>query len=98
MNVLFLMKLLLSLLLQKSNHEDNSCKVASNDTGGGEEGGSFDGSTTVVNAFAGNPINFALGYKYQTEVDYSGGALSFVRSYRSDSTWTPVFYGATLAS
>jgi RHS repeat-associated protein len=38
--------------------------------------------------FAGNPINFDLGYKWQTAVDYDAGGLSFVRIYRSDSTWT----------
>ncbi|MDI1226180.1 MAG: DUF6531 domain-containing protein [bacterium] len=36
----------------------------------------------------GNPINFDVGYKQQTAVDYDAGALSFIRVYRSDSTWT----------
>jgi RHS repeat-associated protein len=36
----------------------------------------------------GNPINFALGFKKQAEVDYDSGVLSFVRVYRSDSVWT----------
>ena len=42
----------------------------------------------------GNPINFDLGYKIQTERDYSGGRLSFTRLYRSDSTWTDNTVGA----
>ena len=37
---------------------------------------------------AGNPINFAYGFKIQKETDYSGsGALAFVRTYRSNGTW-----------
>ncbi len=35
----------------------------------------------------GNPINFSLGFKHQTETDYSSGVLSFTRSYRSDADW-----------
>ena len=38
--------------------------------------------------FAGNPINFDIGYKTKTEADYRGGRLAFTRLYRSDSTWT----------
>ncbi|MCC6489356.1 MAG: RHS repeat protein [Candidatus Hydrogenedentes bacterium] len=35
-----------------------------------------------------NPINFAYGFKLQTETDYSGsGALQFTRIYRSNATW-----------
>jgi len=49
--------------------------------------------TDQVSTSAGNPVNFALGYKYQTEVDYAGGALSFARYYRSDSTWSPIAIG-----
>ena len=37
-------------------------------------------------ASGGNPINFALGTKYQTETDYSGGLLSLSRTYRSDAS------------
>lgn len=43
---------------------------------------------------AGNPINFDIGYKAQTENDYRGGNLSFTRIYRSDSTWTNNTIGA----
>jgi RHS repeat-associated protein len=39
-------------------------------------------------AFAGNPFNFDLGFKEQTETDYQAGGLNFTRIYRSDSTWT----------
>jgi RHS repeat-associated protein len=35
----------------------------------------------------GNPINFSLGFKHQTETDYAGGVLSLTRSYRSDADW-----------
>ena len=42
----------------------------------------------------GNPINFDIGYKSQTENDYRGGNLSFTRIYRSDSTWTDNTMGA----
>lgn len=41
----------------------------------------------------GNPINFDLGYKIQTEQDYSGDLLSLTRIYRSDSTWTDNTFG-----
>jgi len=35
-----------------------------------------------------NPINFAYGFKVQTENDYSGGgALAFTRIYRSNGDW-----------
>ncbi|MBK9584882.1 MAG: RHS repeat protein [Alphaproteobacteria bacterium] len=35
-----------------------------------------------------NPINFAYGFKVQSETDYSGsGALGFTRIYRSNGTW-----------
>ena len=47
-----------------------------------------------ANAFYGNPINIALGYKKQIETDYAGGLLSFTRVYRSDSTWTSGVMGA----
>lgn len=39
----------------------------------------------MADASGGNPINFALGSKYQRESDYSGGLLSFSRLYRSDA-------------
>ncbi|HSH95656.1 MAG TPA: DUF6531 domain-containing protein, partial [Roseimicrobium sp.] len=39
-------------------------------------------------SFAGNPINFDLGYKLQVDTDYDADGLSFTRIYRSDSTWT----------
>ncbi len=68
---------------------------------GGANGGSSDTScassantNTTAKATAGNPINFALGYKYQKEIDYSGGVLSFTRAYRSDSTWTSDIIGS----
>lgn len=35
----------------------------------------------------GNPINFSLGFKHQTESDYLSGVLSFKRYYRSDADW-----------
>lgn len=36
----------------------------------------------------GNPINFAYGFKVQTENDYTGsGALAFTRIYRSNGDW-----------
>ncbi len=35
----------------------------------------------------GNPINFSLGFKHQTETDYVSGVLSFKRFYRSDADW-----------
>lgn len=35
----------------------------------------------------GNPINFSLGFKHQTEIDYANGILSFKRYYRSDAGW-----------
>lgn len=35
----------------------------------------------------GNPINFSLGFKHQTESDYANGVLSFKRYYRSDADW-----------
>ncbi len=41
-----------------------------------------------------SPINFAYGFKHKTIVDYSDGALSFVRDYRSDSEWTNDSMGA----
>lgn len=44
-------------------------------------------STAPANT-VGNPINFDIGYKSQTENDYRGGYLAFTRIYRSDSTWT----------
>ena len=50
-------------------------------------------ANTTASKFSGNPINFALGYKYQKEIDYSGGVLSFTRVYRSDSTWTSDIIG-----
>ncbi len=34
---------------------------------------------------AGNPINFSLGYKYQTETDFQSENLEFMRYYRSDA-------------
>lgn len=43
---------------------------------------------------AGNPINFAIGNKFQTEADYSASSssLSFVRSYNSlDGLWRHSF-------
>jgi YD repeat-containing protein len=42
----------------------------------------------------GNPIDVALGYKYQNENDYSNGVLSLNRIYRSDSVWTNNTFGA----
>lgn len=42
----------------------------------------------------GNPINFDLGYKVQTERDYASGTLFLTRIYRSDSTWTDNTFGA----
>lgn len=46
---------------------------------------------TCPSAAAGNPINFAIGNKFQTETDYRAGAnstLSFVRNYNSlDGLW-----------
>lgn len=51
-------------------------------------------TNTTAKAMAGNPINFALGYKYQRETDYNGGVLSFTRAYRSDSTWTSDIIGS----
>lgn len=36
----------------------------------------------------GNPINFDVGFKKQTDTDYDAGGLTFSRIYRSDSTWT----------
>lgn len=44
--------------------------------------------TSEPNKYVGNPINVALGFKRQDEVDYDGGTLGFGRVYRSDSTWT----------
>jgi hypothetical protein len=41
-----------------------------------------------------NPINFDVGFKKQTEVDYDTGGLVFSRIYRSDSTWTDNTIGA----
>ena len=38
-------------------------------------------------ASIGNPINFSLGFKHQTETDYANGVLSFKRYYRSDADW-----------
>ncbi len=66
-------------------------------TGGENGGGSCSkasNTNTTAKATAGNPINFALGYKYQKETDYSGGVLSFTRAYRSDSTWTSDIIGS----
>ena len=56
-------------------------------SGANGESDKTDCPDTTAKAMAGNPINFALGYKYQKETDY-GGVLSFTRAYRSDSTWT----------
>ncbi|MGH1375980.1 MAG: RHS repeat-associated core domain-containing protein [Alphaproteobacteria bacterium] len=52
------------------------------------------GGQCSANKFAGNPINFALGFKAQGEGDYADGVLSFTRGYRSDSTWTNDVIGA----
>lgn len=57
----------------------------------GEDGSgaaSAPGSGGEPSKEAGNPINFDIGYKKQVETDYSAGALSFTRTYRSDSLWT----------
>ncbi len=48
----------------------------------------------IQNPTTANPINFDLGYKIQTEVDYDAGGLKFSRIYRSDSTWTDNTIGA----
>lgn len=48
------------------------------------------GATQVIEPArtTGNPINFAYGFKVQTENDYSGsGALEFTRIYRSNGDW-----------
>jgi len=47
----------------------------------------------ACNANGGNPINFALGVKHQTESDYSGGLLSLSRLYRSDATSETGMFG-----
>jgi len=44
--------------------------------------------STSPNSFAGNPINFDVGFKAQTAKDYNTDDLNFIRTYRSDSTWT----------
>lgn len=45
-------------------------------------------ATGEQSATTGNPINFAYGFKVQTENDYSGsGALAFTRTYRSNGDW-----------
>jgi len=45
-------------------------------------------STGACSKLTGNPINFALGFKQQTQSDYASNSLAFTRIYRSDSTWT----------
>ncbi len=52
------------------------------------EGCSIAQEGVAPQSIVGNPINFDLGYKSQTERDYRGGNLAFTRIYRSDSTWT----------
>ena len=59
----------------------NTVSAACSDTGTGPD-------AFGANAFYGNPINIALGYKAHVETDYANGALSFTRAYRSDSSWT----------
>lgn len=44
--------------------------------------------TNGASTFAGNPINFDLGYKLQVATDYAANGINFTRIYRSDSTWT----------
>jgi YD repeat-containing protein len=49
-------------------------------------GNSCDGDTNGSNLTCGNPINFATGNKYETELDYRGGGpfpLVLVRAYNS---------------
>ncbi|WP_262410510.1 DUF6531 domain-containing protein [Aquipseudomonas alcaligenes] len=50
---------------------------------------------TCPSTAAGNPINFAIGNKFQTDTDYSGSdnsSLSFTRSYNSlDGIWRHSF-------
>lgn len=65
-----------------------SCSSAGGDAPGCERQAEPEKDKVTENPCAGNPINLAGGFKYQVEPDYSGGALSFSRIYRSDSTWT----------
>ena len=57
------------------------------DTGSGQAMSQAPNTGGAVTAVA-NPIDFDVGYKIQTETDYDASGLSFVRIYRSDSTWT----------
>lgn len=57
------------------------------DTGSGQAMSMAANTGGAATAVA-NPIDFDVGYKIQTETDYDAGGLSFVRIYRSDSTWT----------
>ena len=73
---------------------NSSTSGSGNSIGGGSSPSASFGPS--VYAFGGGkvcessarPINFVYGFKHKTQSDYSDGALSFVRSYRSDSTWT----------
>jgi len=71
---------------EKDESDETPTACASGSGGSGEEGG-ISGGGNGINTFAGNPINYAYGYKYQRELDYAGGALSFERVYRSDMYW-----------
>ena len=87
---------------RKDGQSDDIMDTSSTGGANGGSGGQTDCSdnsgssntNTTAKATAGNPINFALGYKYQKETDYSGGTLSFTRAYRSDSTWTSDIIGS----
>ena len=87
---------------RKDGQSDDIMDTSSTGGANGGSGGQTDCSdnsgasntNTTAKATAGNPINFALGYKYQKETDYSGGVLSFTRAYRSDSTWTSDIIGS----
>ncbi len=51
-------------------------------------------SDSDASKLAGNPINFAQGFKVQTESDFSNGVLKLSRIYRSNATWISDNFGS----
>lgn len=58
------------------------------DSSSGEGSGATASGGAGPSKFVGNPINFAQGFKVESEADYVGPmGLRFVRTYRSDGAW-----------
>ena len=51
------------------------------------------GQASCPNIAGTNPINTGIGHKFQQEIDYTNGALSFQRTYNSDGLNRPVIAG-----